>query len=165
MKNINIMNIKRLKHWMAVSAAALTATAVCGEAPDLPADAGKPAGQPATAARPEKSYTGTIVSVDPKEHVLSVKNWALSRKTFNLGDNCTCVLLFSTLANNQGTANDLRPGEKVTVGYQDTLGVLIADRIKQRPDWHGTGGRSPQRDHDEHVTGLSWLPPCPLAAH
>jgi hypothetical protein len=127
------MKINRLKHWMAVGAAALTANVVYGEAPDLPAAAGKPAGQSATAARPEKSYTGTVVSVDPKEHVLRVKDWGLSKKTFNLGDNCTYALLFTTLANNQGTANDLRPGEKVTVGYQNSHGVLIADRIEQRP--------------------------------
>jgi hypothetical protein len=41
--------------------------------------------------------------------------------------------LFITVENNHGTANDLRPGEKVTVSYQASHGVLIADRIEQRP--------------------------------
>jgi Cu/Ag efflux protein CusF len=103
---------------MAVCASVLTATAVVTASAD-------PA---ATAARPEKNYTGTVVSVDPKEHTLDVKGLVLSRK-FNLGDTCTYVLL----DNNSSTVNDLRPGEKVVVSYQDASGVLVADRIGQEP--------------------------------
>ena len=88
-----------------------------------------PADQPATAAKPDKSYTGTVVSVDPNGQMLSVKAWLLSEKSFNLGDNCAYTLLDK----NDGTANDLRPGEKVTVNYQELHGVLIADRVEQRP--------------------------------
>ena len=121
--SMKIMKTNRAIKWMAVCAAVLTATAAFRASAD----------QPATAARPEKSYTGTVISVDPQEHVLSVKEWALSKKTFNLGDNCAYDLLFTTLENNSGTANDLRPGEKVTVSYQDSHGVLIADRVEQQP--------------------------------
>ena len=32
-----------------------------------------------------------------------------------------------------GTVGDLRPGQKVTVGYQDAHGVLVADQVTQKP--------------------------------
>ena len=120
---MKIMKTNRSIKWTAVCAAVLAASAAFRALAD----------QPAAAAKPEKSYTGTVISVDPPERVLSVKEWALSKKTFNLGDNCAYALLFTTLENNSGTANDLRPGEKVTVSYQASHGVLIADRIKQQP--------------------------------
>jgi Cu/Ag efflux protein CusF len=104
--------------WMTVCAAVLTATAAFRVSAD-------PAAPP---AMPEKSYTGTVVSVDPKENVLSVKGW-FWHKGFNLGNDCAYTLL----DNKGGTANDLRPGAKVTVSYQDANGVLIADRVEQRP--------------------------------
>lgn len=113
------MKTNRATYWAAVGAAVLTAMAAFRASAD----------QSATTATPEKSYTGTVVSVDPHEQMLSVKAWLLSEKAFNLGDNCAYTLLDK----NDGTINDLRPGEKVTVSYQDSHGVLIADRIEQRP--------------------------------
>jgi len=86
------------------------------------------ADQMATAARPEKSYTGMIVSVDPKENTLEIKGFMLSRQ-FNLGSACNYILLDKSPA----TVNDLRPGQKVTVSYQDAQSVLIADRVEQEP--------------------------------
>jgi len=127
------MNINTAKKWMAGAAAVLTTTVVFGDAATTPATAAKPADQPAMAAKHEKSYSGLVVSVDPKEHALSVKAWPLSKKMFNLGDNCTYALLHTTLQNNRGTAEDLRAGEIVTVRYQASHGVLIADQIEQRP--------------------------------
>ena len=50
-------------------------------------------------------------------------------KTFNFGDTCA----FTQLDKKPGTMNDLRPGEKIKVSYQDSHGVLIADRIEQEP--------------------------------
>ena len=91
------------------------------------------ADQAAAAAKPERSYTGTVVSVDPNERVFSVKEWALSKKKFNLGDNCTYAMLFTPVEKTIRHGNDMRPGEKITVGYQDSHGVLIADRIEQQP--------------------------------
>ena len=108
----------RSKNWMAVCAAVLTATAVFRASAD----------QTATTARPEKSYTGTVVSVDPKENTLEIKGFVLSKK-FNLGAACDYTLLDKS----PGTANDLRPGEKVTVSYQDAQSVLIADRVEEEP--------------------------------
>ncbi|HEY5042510.1 MAG TPA: hypothetical protein VIK53_10960 [Verrucomicrobiae bacterium] len=113
------MKTTRTKYLMAACAAVLTATAAFRASAD----------QSATTARPDENYTGTVTAVDPQEHVLSVKGWMLSHKSFNLGDNCAYTLLNQ----NAGGVNNLRPGEKVTVSYQDAHGVLIADRVKQEP--------------------------------
>ena len=112
------MKTIRSKNWMAVGAAVLTATAAFRASAD----------QLATAARPESSYTGTVVSVDPQDHTLTTKGFIFSKK-FNLGAACEYTLL----DNGAGTAGDLRPGEKVRVSYQDAQGVLIADRVVQQP--------------------------------
>jgi len=105
-------------NWSAVCAAILTTTAVFRAAAD----------QPTTVAKPEKCYTGMIRFVDPQERLLNAKGFLLSRK-FNLGAACVCTLL----DNKAGTIADLRPGEKVTVSYQDSQGVLIADSVDQQP--------------------------------
>jgi hypothetical protein len=86
------------------------------------------ADQAATPSRNEKTYTGMIASVDAKEHVLNVKGWLFSKKSFNLGDACA----YELLDKNPSTAADLRSGQKVTVAYQDANGVLIADRVTQQ---------------------------------
>ena len=103
---------------MAVCASVLTAASVVTASAD----------QATTAARPEKNYTGTVVSVNPNEHTLDVRGFLFSKK-FNLGDNCTYALWDKSA----GTVSDLRPGEKVAVNYQDASGVLVADRVKQEP--------------------------------
>ena len=102
---------------MAVCASVLTLTAL----PSV-------ADQATTAAKPDKIYTGTVISVNPNGRTLEVKGLLLS-KNFNLGENCAYVLW-----NNPGGAIiDLRAGQKVKVGYQDVSGVLVADRVKQEP--------------------------------
>lgn len=71
-----------------------------------------------------------IVSVDPKEHMLEVKgSFPFSDKKFNLGDTCA----YTIVGQDTGEAGDLRSGQKVTVDYQDAHGVLVADRVTQRP--------------------------------
>ena len=82
----------------------------------------------ATAAKPDKNYTGTIVSVDPNEKALNVHGFMFSKK-FNLGDNCA----YSIVGQETGALSDLRPGQRVMVGYQDAHGVLVADRVTQQP--------------------------------
>src|SRR5207247_4002128 len=106
----------RLRTWMAAGAGALTALA----AVKAPAD------QATTATTREKAYTGTVVSVDPKEHVLDVKGVLLSKK-LNLGESCA----YTFLGKGAGTVDDLRPGQKVRVNYQNAHGVLVADRVTQ----------------------------------
>jgi Cu/Ag efflux protein CusF len=91
------------------------------------------ADQAATAAKPqkEKTHTGTVTAVDPKEHVICVNGWLANRK-FNLGESCTYTLQDK----NTGTINDLRPGQKVMVAYQNARGVLVANRVEQIPMRH-----------------------------
>jgi hypothetical protein len=115
------MKLIKAKNWTAACAAVLAATAVLHALADQVAMTEKP-------DRPEKSYTGTVVSVDPQEHTLNAKGFVLSRK-FNLGAACTYILWDGKT----GTISDLLPGEKVTVGYQDADGVLVADRVEQQP--------------------------------
>jgi predicted RNA-binding protein len=108
-----------LKNWIGVGVAVLTTAAAFGATAD----------EAAQAAMPEKSYTGTVAAIDAKEHVLSVKGWGFWKKSFNLGENCTYALWDKT----SGTVNDLRPGEKILVSYQDAHGVLIASHVEQQP--------------------------------
>lgn len=80
------------------------------------------------AARPDRTYTGTVTSVNPNERMLHVQG-LMTSKDFNLGDACA----FVTMDKSSGAINDLRPGEKITVNYQDAHGVLVADRVQQEP--------------------------------
>ncbi len=98
---------------------ALTATAALRASAD----------QVTPAATPEKSYTGMVTSIDPQEHELSVKKWMFLNKKFNLGDGCAYTLVDK----GTGAIGDLRPGQKVTVRYQDAHGVLVADSVAQQP--------------------------------
>src|SRR5580700_6682346 len=83
----------------------------------------------AAARRPERSFRGTVISVDATEHLLRVRGWLMFQKAFNLGDNC----VYTEPGNEGATVNMLRPGEKVAVNYQSSHGVLIADRVEQIP--------------------------------
>jgi Cu/Ag efflux protein CusF len=118
----NNMKTTKSKNWTAVCMAVLTATAGYRALAD-----GVSAN--ATAAKPDKTYTGMIVSVDPKEHLVEVKGFLFSDKKFNLGDTCA----YTMVGQDTGTIGDLRPGQKVTVGYRDAQGVLVADRVTQKP--------------------------------
>jgi Cu/Ag efflux protein CusF len=79
------------------------------------------------ATKEDRGYTGRVVTVDSQERVLRVKGLVFS-KTFSLGDSCTFALLDPP----EGTLGDVRPGQKVTVRYEDVAGVLVADRVEQR---------------------------------
>jgi len=117
------MRTTRLKNWMAVCVAVLTATAGNRVLADEAAANG-----PAT--KPDKTYTGTVVSVDPKESVLAVRGLLpFSHKQFNLGDTCA----YTIVGQDTGAVGDLRPGQRVTVGYQEANGVPVADRVTQQP--------------------------------
>jgi hypothetical protein len=77
----------------------------------------------------EKCFKGTVVSIDPADQLLRVKNWLTVQKAFNLGTNC----LYVEPGRENTTPAMLRPGEIVEVNYQDNHGVLIADRVEQIP--------------------------------
>jgi Cu/Ag efflux protein CusF len=115
------MKTKELRTWAAIGLSVLTATVAYRVSAD-------DASVKAAAAKPDKNYTGTVVSVDPKEHLLNVKGF-LSSKKFNLGDTCA----YTIVGKDTGAIDDLRPGQRVTVGYQDAHGVLVADRVTQQP--------------------------------
>src|SRR5262245_4641009 len=82
---------------------------------------------------PEKTYTGTVVSIDPKEAQLKLKGMCRARE-FNLGDKCAYVFLNMKA----GGAGSIQPGQRLTVRYQNAGGVLIADRVEQTP-WRYEG--------------------------
>jgi Cu/Ag efflux protein CusF len=111
------MKTKALRNWTVIGLSVLTASA-----------SNAPAGQAATAGPDEKSYTGTVASVDTSEHILRV-NGVFLHKDFNLGSSCA----YSVLDNPAGTIRDLHPGQKVTVRYLKSEGVLVADRVEQQP--------------------------------
>jgi Cu/Ag efflux protein CusF len=115
---IYAMKTSKLCAWTAVGASLFTLTPAFKASAD----------QTATAAKPEKTYTGTVNAVDLNGRTLDVKGFILS-KQFNLGDHCAYALWNQPA----GAINDLRPGEKVTVAYQDAHGVLVADSVKQVP--------------------------------
>jgi hypothetical protein len=127
----NLLKTNITKNFLGFLAAVLTASVAFRSSADDAA--------PATVSPPpvpsEKTRTGTVISVDPKDHTLGIKEWTSWRKDFNLGDTCVYALLDKPA----GTINDLRPGEKVMVSYQDVHGVLIADQVKQIPmEFEGT---------------------------
>ncbi len=50
-------------------------------------------------------------------------------KSFNLGDSCE----YTFVSKGAGSINDLRPGQKITVCYQNFHGVLVANCVEQKP--------------------------------
>jgi hypothetical protein len=111
--------MKTTRKWMAICVSVLTTATAWTAMADQPAEA--------TTTKSEKTYTGTVTAVDSKEHMLSVKGWAFSKKSFNLGENC----VYALLEKNPAEVSDLHAGQKVEVSYQDVHGVLIADRVTQ----------------------------------
>jgi hypothetical protein len=112
------MKTKAIRTWTTVCVSVLTMTGA------LPASAE----DTATNAIPHKSYTDTVVSVDAKEHTLVLEGF-FSKKTFNLGDNCT----YTFEDKGAGAIGDLHPGQRVEVVYQEAHDVLVADRVTQEP--------------------------------
>jgi Cu/Ag efflux protein CusF len=91
------------------------------------------ADQTAASPKQEKEFRGKVDSVNTEEHTVTVGDW-LRHRTFDLGNNCA----ITRWDNTAGAINDLRPGEKVTIGYQDVHGVFAADRVVQEPmRFHG----------------------------
>ena len=80
----------------------------------------------AGAAKQGKRWTGMAAAVDTKEHTLVVRGVFSTRK-FNLGQHCAVTLADKSA----GAIDDLRPGQKVTVSYQNSGGVLVADAVAQ----------------------------------
>ena len=81
----------------------------------------------------DRTYTGIVTALNTNEQILHVKRWHWPSKRFVCGKNCAITLLYARLNNGVGTAANLRPGEKVTIGYRVVHGERIADRIDQQP--------------------------------
>ncbi|MGA2240818.1 MAG: hypothetical protein ABSH11_02115 [Verrucomicrobiota bacterium] len=112
------MKTKVLYTWTAVYVSVLTmAGALTAPAEDTD-----------TNAIAHKSYTGTVMFVDAKEHTLRLDGFFTS-KTFNLGDNCA----YTFADKGAGAIGDLRPGQRIEVVYQEMHNVLVADRVTQEP--------------------------------
>ena len=103
-------------------------TAACMSALLLAATGAAQADPTNAPVKPDKTYTGTVITVDGQEHTLDVNGVFLSKK-FNLGSEC----IYRLSDKREGTAGDLRPGEKVMVSYRDAHGVLVADCVEQVP--------------------------------
>jgi hypothetical protein len=113
------MKSTRSKAWLAACSSVSAATAAFRAT----------ANPVAVSAGHTLDYTGTVVSVDLRDHVLNVKGWTTRLKAFNLGDHCA----YNQLETDHATLDDLRPGEMVRVSYRKVHGVLIADRVQQEP--------------------------------
>lgn len=74
-----------------------------------------------------KAYSGTVTVVDLTEKTVAVKGLLFS-KTFNAADTCKVSLEDKPDA----SLDELRPGHKVSVHYQNAQGVLVASQIVQR---------------------------------
>jgi hypothetical protein len=69
-----------------------------------------------------------VSSVDAKNRTLTVGKF-LSSKRFTTGDSCAFLLVDKSDRDLEG----VRPGQKVTLTYQDVNGVLVAARLVQEP--------------------------------
>lgn len=82
----------------------------------------------ATAPDNQRTYTGILTVLNLREHTLTAEGTLLSRE-FVLSPECVYTLPDQST----GAVTNLRPGENISVRYQDVAGVLIASRVAQRP--------------------------------
>src|SRR5208282_4283724 len=106
------MKMKSILGWSAGALSALAVTTATAQTAAVPAK--------------ERQATGKVEYVNNDEHAVTVRG-LLRLRTFELGNNCAVTRWDNT----DGTIKDLRPGQKVTIGYRDVHGVLAADRIEQ----------------------------------
>jgi len=79
-----------------------------------------------TTTAKQKSFNGTVMTVDEKERTLGVKRF-WSTRTFDVGDHCKV-----SLEDKEDAAlKDLRPGHRVEVQYLMRGGVKVASCIAQ----------------------------------
>jgi hypothetical protein len=104
--------------WMRTAATLSLLLSLAGAHAAVGADSASP--------KTQASYKGTVIAIDRKEHSLSVHSF-WSTKMFNAADDCR----LSVEDKPEASWNDLRPGQRVEVGYQDAQGVLVARAIDQ----------------------------------
>lgn len=74
-----------------------------------------------------KTSTGVLLGVDQKEKTVQIKTFWGTRK-FNLANDCKVSLQDKA----EATLTELRPGQKVEIGYESAQGVLVAHLIEQQ---------------------------------
>lgn len=119
------MKLNMIKTWKPVCTSLFTALVAYGAA----ADQADSTAAPTAGATPEKTYKGTVVYADANNHMLRVKGWFMGDRSFNLGNNC----VYLEPGKQNMALNTMRAGEKVTVTYQDSHGVFIANRVEEVP--------------------------------
>jgi Cu/Ag efflux protein CusF len=112
------MKMKVIANWSVSILSAATMAAAGGPVP---------AGQTAASPAKEKEFKGKVEYVNNDEHIIRVDGF-LNRRTFYLGNNS----VITRWDNSMGYIDDLRPGEKVTVGYQNVDGVTATDRVEEQ---------------------------------
>ena len=83
-------------------------------------------GDESASVQKDKSFKGTVTAVDQGQKTVSARDF-WGTKTFNVGNTCSVSLADQPSA----SLADLRPGQKVEVGYKNAQGVPVADRIAQ----------------------------------
>jgi hypothetical protein len=111
------MKMKTILGWSVGVLSAVTLAALTGTAA---------ADQNTVSPTKDKEFTGKVDYVNGDQHLLKVRGF-LRYRTFDLGKDC----LITRWDDTTGNINDLRRGQKVSVGYQNVHGVLAADRVEQ----------------------------------
>ncbi|HEV2693930.1 MAG TPA: hypothetical protein VG347_13635 [Verrucomicrobiae bacterium] len=120
------MKTTKTTAWIAASAAVLTSVALFRALAAEPATASTNSDTLSNSDK-DKTYTGTVSSIDPQTHVLGVQGWTTLSKKFIFNDSCT----FAQLDKNKASAKDLRIGERVSVSFEEVNGAVVANRVQQ----------------------------------
>ena len=82
--------------------------------------------EPASAQK-DKTFKGTLAAVEANEKTVSVAAALGFKRTFNVAEDCR----ISLEDRREAALSDLRPGQRVEVGYRNTQGVRVAMYICQ----------------------------------
>lgn len=80
-------------------------------------------------AQTSMTFTGKLTAIDLNKKTVTA-DAAFSSKKFNVGNDCAILVNGKPV----GNLTDLRPGEELTVSYNDISGVNIANRIALAPE-------------------------------
>ncbi len=75
-------------------------------------------------ARTSASFTGSVAAIDLPHRAVSVEG-VFGAKQFSVANDCSIVMNNTT----EAPMTELRPGQRLTVSYDEVNGVNVADRI------------------------------------
>jgi len=81
-----------------------------------------------TEGKHERSFTGTVTSVDPEQKSFAVQGKVFTKR-FTADDSCT----FSLANPRPQSFSGVQLGQKVMVAYQSHNGIRVAERVTQTP--------------------------------